>query len=65
MKTIHPEPKLVFVFDDGDGNHFLRVQSLDGDVQMLPLSLDRSLKLIADLTAAARSMAKSTQKRAE
>jgi hypothetical protein len=56
MASIHPEPYLVFVFDDGEGGRYLRIQSRDGTVQMLPLTLERALKLIADLTAAARDM---------
>ena len=65
MATIHPEPKLVFLFDDGEGNHFLRIQALDGTTQVWPLTLDRALKMAAEMADTARRISKSMQKRPE
>lgn len=63
MPTIHPEPKLVYVFDNGEGVRSLRIQSGDGTMQAHPLTLDRTLRLIADLTRVAQDMARDDKKR--
>ena len=65
MPTIHPEPKLVFVFDDGDGNHYLRIQALDGTTQVWPLTIDRALKMSAEMADTARQIYRAMQKRPE
>jgi hypothetical protein len=65
MATIHPEPKLVFIFDDGEGNHYLRVQAEDGSTQLWPLTLDRALKMTAEMADIARRMSRAMQKRPE
>jgi len=55
----------VFLFDDGEGNHFLRIQALDGTTQVWPLTLDRALKMAAEMADTARRISKSMQKRPE
>ena len=61
--TIHPEPKLVYVFDNGEGERSLRIQAADGTLQAHSLTLDRTLQLIADLTRLARDMVRDSEKR--
>lgn len=61
--SIHPQPRLVYVFDNFEGQRSLRIQAADGTLQALPLTLDKTLTLIAHLTRAAQDMVRDSEKR--
>lgn len=54
MVTIHPEPHLLFVCDDGEGGHYIRIQGKDGSVQVWDLSEDRALRLVEHIVKSLR-----------
>ena len=60
---VYPEPKLVYVFDNCEGRRSLRIQAPDGTLWVYELTLDRTLRLIGDLTQAAKSIARDSEKR--
>jgi hypothetical protein len=54
----HPEPRMVYFSEDEDGKPILRVVAADATFQDLPLGLRQCLKIIADATAAAKTLTK-------
>jgi hypothetical protein len=60
---VYPEPKLVYVFDNCEGHRSLRIQAPDGTLWTYELTLDRTLRLIGDLTRIAQIIARDSEKR--
>lgn len=54
----HPEPRMVYFSEDEDGQPILRVVAADTSFQDMPLTVRSCLKLIADATAAAKTLTK-------
>lgn len=63
MAHVYDEPRLVFVFHDGEGEYYLRIQAVDNSTQMLKLTPERALQLAQNLILAAREMQKSADAR--
>jgi hypothetical protein len=56
MAHAHEEPRLVFVFHDGEGEYYLRIQAVDNSTQLWPLTQERALHLAEKLIQTARDI---------
>jgi hypothetical protein len=56
MAHAHEEPRLVFVFHDGEGEYYLRIQAVDNSTQLWPLTQERALQLAEKLIQTARDI---------